>query len=552
VAALREIAARLRLSGDNPFRARAYAAGASAIEGLSDAELRRRLRRDTLTDIEGIGAAISGVVAELARHGRSDVLDRLRASAPAALIELSQVPGISRLRARKLHDALGVGSVDELREAARAGRIRTVKGFGPKTEAAILAALDAYAESSRVLRLIDAREEAERLADFVRSQPGVSAVEVAGGVRRWEEEIGELTLVVAVAGEPTPVAAHVAHYPPLARVERAEVGRLVARLASGVRVDLRFVPTARRGVALLEETGPPAHVSTLQDLAAQRGVDWNSLSAPDESAVYAAAGVAVVAPEARAWAPLPPPADLEDLVTAADIRGLVHCHTTESDGRHTLEQMARAADALGFAYMTVTDHSPAASYAGGLTVDRLRAQWDEIARVQERVRVRLLRGTESDILADGSLDYPDAILEQLDGIIASIHARHRMDAAAMTERLLRAMKLPVFKIWGHPLGRLVLRRPPIPCDLAAVLDAAAGGRVAIELSGDPYRLDLPPAWIPAARARRIPFVISTDAHATGDFDNLAYGVAMARRGGVRRHEVLNAQSCDAFRAAVRP
>jgi DNA polymerase (family 10) len=214
--------------------------------------------------------------------------------------------------------------------------------------------------------------------------------------------------------------------------------------------------------------------------------------------------------------------------------------------------MAEAADARGARYLTVTDHSPTAYYAGGLTIDRLREQWDEIARVQETVKVRLLRGTESDILADGGLDYPDAVLEQLDVIIASIHGRYRMDAAAMTARLVRAMRLPVFKIWGHALGRLVLRRDPIACDVEAVLDAVAASKAAIEISGDPYRLDLPPAWIPAARRRGIRFVVSTDAHATTDLDNVDYGVAMARRGGVRRGEVLNALSAAEFRAAVHP
>jgi DNA polymerase (family X) len=200
----------------------------------------------------------------------------------------------------------------------------------------------------------------------------------------------------------------------------------------------------------------------------------------------------------------------------------------------------------------VTDHSPTASYAGGLSIDRLRRQWDEIERVQETVKVRLLRGAESDILADGALDYPDSVLEELDVVIASIHGRHRMDAAAMTARLVRAMQLPVFKIWGHPLGRLILRREPIACDVEAVLDAVAGSRTAIEISGDPYRLDLPPAWIPAARRRGIRFVISTDAHGIADLDNVEYGIALARRGGVTRDEVLNALPADAFRAAVRP
>jgi DNA polymerase (family 10) len=302
----------------------------------------------------------------------------------------------------------------------------------------------------------------------------------------------------------------------------------------------------------VEETGPPAHVEKLRALAGKRGLSWDAIAAPEESSLYGALDLSVVPVEAREWSAVPPAADLDDLISEGDLQGGVHCHTSYSDGRDTIEDMARAADARGLRYLTITDHSPSAAYAGGLGIDRLRQQWDEISRVQEKVKVRLLRGTESDILADGGLDYPDSVLDGLDVIIASIHGRHRMDGAAMTARLLRAVSLPAFKIWGHPLGRLILRREPIDCDVEAVLDAVARSRCAVEISGDPYRLDLPPAWIPAARRRGIRFVISTDAHAVGDLDNVKYGIAMARRGGVRRAEVLNALPPAEFRDAVRP
>jgi DNA polymerase (family 10) len=234
------------------------------------------------------------------------------------------------------------------------------------------------------------------------------------------------------------------------------------------------------------------------------------------------------------------------------VRGLVHCHTVYSDGRHSIEAMARAADALGMEYLTITDHSPAAHYANGLTVDRLRAQWEEIARVQEIVGVRLLRGTECDILEDGQLDHDDRVLEQLDVVIASVHNRHRLDREAMTRRLVAAMRHPMFKIWGHPLGRYVRSRPPVDCDVLAVLDAAAESRVAIEVNGDPHRLDLAPEWQREASARGIPFVVSTDAHSTRQFENLAYGIDMARRGWLTAAQILNCRSAEAFAAAVRP
>jgi DNA polymerase (family 10) len=244
--------------------------------------------------------------------------------------------------------------------------------------------------------------------------------------------------------------------------------------------------------------------------------------------------------------------ELPELVTLADLRGAVHCHTDASDGRHTLEQMARAADALGLSYMTVTDHSPAAHYANGLSAERLRRQWDEIARVQERVSVRLLRGVECDILEDGSLDCAPALIEELDVVIASIHRRHRMDRAQMTKRIVTAMRQPWFKVWGHGLGRYVLTRPPVDCDMDAVLDAVAASRAAIEVNGDPRRLDLEPRWQREARLRGIRFVLSCDAHSTRGLQNLRHAVDMARRGGLARTDVLNTLPVDAFRAEVRP
>jgi DNA polymerase (family 10) len=242
----------------------------------------------------------------------------------------------------------------------------------------------------------------------------------------------------------------------------------------------------------------------------------------------------------------------DGLLEADQIRGLVHCHTTYSDGKESVLDMARAAHALGMQYITITDHSPSAHYAGGVALDRLKAQWDEIAAAEEAVPIRILRGTESDILRDGSLDYPDSVLEQFDVVIASIHARHRLSREEMTQRLERALALPLFKIWGHGLGRILNHREPIDCDVLAVLDALARSRGAVEINADPHRLDLPPAWIPAARERGLPFVVSVDAHSSRGFGVLPFGVTMARRGGLTSNEVLNTLPADEFAKRVRP
>jgi len=300
-------------------------------------------------------------------------------------------------------------------------------------------------------------------------------------------------------------------------------------------------------------------LAALGSRAAARGFALQGRAAvrvfESEAALYAALELSCVPPELRIGAGELEHAETEDfgdLVSERDIRGLVHCHTNYSDGQNSVLEMAQAAHALGMKYITITDHSPSARYANGVAQDRLEAQWDEIAAAQAAVPIRILRGTEADILADGSLDYPDRILEQFDVVIASIHARHRMDRSAMTARLVRALSLPIFKIWGHGLGRILNHREPIDCDVLAVLDALSGSRGAIELNGDPHRLDLPPAWIPAARERNIPFVISVDAHSTRGFDVLRYGTTMARRGGLRRRDVLNTEDTERFLALVRP
>jgi len=340
--------------------------------------------------------------------------------------------------------------------------------------------------------------------------------------------------------------------PLLANVTSRDRAGFEGSLATGLPVRAHVVPRRAYAATLLRATGSQAHVQQLERMA---GGDLPS-AAGSEAEIYRHLGLPFIPPELRegegeieaALASALP----DDLVTAADIRGAVHCHTVYSDGQHTVAEMARAADALGLEYLTITDHSPSAAYAGGLSIDRLKAQWDEIARVQETVTVRLLRGTESDILADGSLDYPDTVLAELDVIIASIHRRHRMSATDMTERLVRAMALPCFKIWGHALGRLVLSRPPVECRVEDVLDAVAASRAAVEINGDPRRLDLAPRWLRAARERGIRFVVSTDAHSVAELANVRYGVAMARRGWVRRHEVLNTLGVREFALAVAP
>jgi len=552
VRALREMAGLLDASGQETFKARAYARGAEVLERL-DVDLGDLVARRRLTSLPGIGPALAAMITDLHETGRSEALEEQRRRVPAVAVELSRIPRLGLDKIAALHAALGVKTIDDLEAACVAGRVRSVKGIGEKTERRILEAIRRLREpeAQRVL-LPEALAIADAMRAHLDKAPTGASAEVAGELRRWTESIGELSLIIG-SERPADALKHALRAPLLAEVTSRDKDSLQGRLASGLPVRVHVVSPAAYAPALLRATGSAAHVQHLERLARERGV---RLEGDSEADIYRTLGLPFIPPElreaegeidaARAGA-LP-----GDLVTAEDLKGFVHCHTVYSDGQHTVEQMARAADALGMEYMTITDHSPAAAYAGGLSVDRLKAQWEEIARVQERVSVRLLRGTESDILADGSLDYPDAILEQLDVVIASIHRRHRMDAGQMTERLIRTMRLPCFKIWGHALGRLILSRPPVECRVEEVLDAVAAGRAAVEINGDPKRLDLAPHWLKAARERGIRFVVSTDAHSVGELGNVRYGVPMARRGWVRRDEVLNTRSAAEFVQAVAP
>jgi len=358
---------------------------------------------------------------------------------------------------------------------------------------------------------------------------------------------------------------HFLTFPLIASIDAQTVDQASVKLSDGMSLVLMIAPPKTYWNLLHHETGSEAHLQRLAVVARKKGIEFarthmkargRVLKVESESDIYKHLGMQYVIPELRedhgeieaALSQKIP----DDLITIEDIKGMVHCHTTYSDGRNTVEEMARAAEAMGMKYMTITDHSPTAHYANGLSIDRLKRQQDEIARVQEKVKIKLLRGTESDILRDGELDYPDNILEQFDVIIASIHNRYKLDEDQMTRRVINAMKNPLFKIWGHPSGRLVGRRPPVACRYEEILDVIAESGAAIEISGDPHRLDMEPRWTREARKRGTRFVISTDAHSISDLYNLKFGIGIARRAGVRRGEVLNTLSPKEFQASVRP
>ena len=572
-AALQEISALLELKGGTDrFKARAYQTGARVVGGMSE-DIGEAVLGNRLTSMRGIGDALASQIEQLYLSGESSVLRGLRQEFPPGIIELSGVPGLSIGKIKSLHEALGVKSIAELKAAAEAGKIRNIKGFGARTEQKLLETITndhRKGKTEERLHLHRALQTAQQLASYLQAARDTADITFAGSLRRWKETVGTIR-IVANTKRPAPLIEHFLRFPLIVEViERMEEACTV-RLAEGARVSLVAARPPEFALALLTETGSKAHVNKLHQIAndgsnrpeakgkRSKTAGRNSARSTElqtEEDIYDQLGMQYIPPELRedegeieaALAGKLP----EDLVTLEDIRGMIHCHTTYSDGKHSIEEMVRAAEAMGMKYITITDHSPTAFYAGGVTLDRLKRQWHEIDEVQEKVGIKILRGTESDIVADGRLDYPDRILEQFDVIVASIHSRYKMDSAKMTKRILTAMRQPVFKIWGHALGRLIQRRPPFECDIERILDVIAESRAAIEVNGDPYRLDMEPRWIREARKRKIKFVISVDAHSMGALNNLKFGVGIARRGWLRKSEVLNTLGTRAFVNAVRP
>jgi len=566
VAALREIGLLLGLTSGDQFRSRAYAKAAQAVAEI-DKDFETLVEQKRLTEIKGLGQSMAAVIEELYSTGRSSLLDRLRADQPSGVLELSQIPGLTLKKIKQINEALGIGSIEQLKKAIEAGKIRELPGFGAKKESALLEQISRYENRDNRILLIHALRIGEKVIDHMRGHSDLVHADLAGSSRRWKETVSSIRITASTNGKTEILVKHFLGFPLIAQIESQTKGAAAVRLIEGIEVFFSVAKPREYWNLLHQETGSQAHLKKLQGIAARKGIKLSPtrvevartrkvLRVEGEPDIYRHLDMQYVPPELREDLGEIPAALShsipDDLITLKDIKGMVHCHTTYSDGRNTVQEMARAAEALGMKYMTITDHSPTAHYANGLTVDRLSRQWDEISRVQEGVSIKLLRGTESDILRDGSLDYPDQVLEQFDVIIASIHNRYKLDEDEMTKRVINAMKNPFFKVWGHPLGRLVQRRPPISCRVEEILDVIAESDAAIEISGDPHRLDMEPRWTMEARKRRIKFVISTDAHSVSDLENLKFGIGLARRAGIRRPEVLNTLGAKPFQKSVKP
>ena len=556
--ALDEIGLLLELAGENPFKSRAYASGARILRSL-DADLAELIRTQQLGRLKGIGPALADKIAILASTGSLPYLDTLRTQVPSGLLDWLKVPGLGPKKARVIHVTLGIATLDELEAAARAGKLRDLGGFGDQTEKKILEGIERVrSHAGRFLRPI-VLAEAGRLVARVSSVPGVIRAEVAGSVRRCVETSKDIDIVVAAA-DAGPVMDAFVSDPGVAEVTGRGPTKCSVRLSSGPAVDLRVVPEASFGAAMCYFTGSKAHNVALRGRALRRGLSLNEyaltrtgdggvIPCPDEATVYAALGLPFIPPELREDAGEIEAAEagrLPKLLEASDLRGILHCHSTWSDGVATIQEMADAARALGAGYLGLCDHSRSAAYAGGMSIERVREQHAEIERINGAYggAFRVLRGIEVDILADGTLDYPDEVLAGFELVVASVHSRFQLSAEEQTARMIRAVRSPYVDIVGHPTGRILLTRDGYPLDLDAVVDAAAERGVAVEVNAYPNRLDLAPVPLRRGLSRGLTTSIDPDAHRTDELPFVRYGVETARRGWATAKDVLNARPLD--------
>ncbi|HET9134812.1 MAG TPA: DNA polymerase/3'-5' exonuclease PolX [Gemmatimonadales bacterium] len=556
---LDRIAAYLELKGENPFRVRAFRAAAKTVEGFP-VELDVALADGSLAEAKGIGPAILQVIRELAETGRADLLEELREEVPPGLVEMLGISGLGVAKIRTIHETLGIETLPELEVAARDGRLAALPRFGERTAQNILQGIAFLRQASQWRLAHHARDEARAIAEAFAAVPHVLAVHPAGEVRRGCEVVQDLVFVVVADVPPSEVLAALASTTGVSEIAGGDERRATLRLAGGTTVQVMVTPPMNLGAVLVQATGSDAHLAALAAHARAKGFTlagtalWEGsrfVATPTEEALYAALGLPWIPPELRedgseVGVPVPP------LVTRADLRGFLHCHTTYSDGTNSVADLARACQAAGYGWVGITDHSRAAAYAGGLTVDDLRRQWDEIDAFNAgHEGIRVLKGIESDILADGALDYPDDVLAGFDFIIGSVHSRFNLGEAEMTARFLRAIENPYLTMLGHPTGRLLLQREAYAVDLDAVFEAAGRAGVAIEINADPHRLDLDWRVLRRARSAGVMISIGADAHAIPGLANVDFGVAIARKGGLGPEAILNARDAEGFLAFAR-
>lgn len=537
---LRRYASVLSVQGADRFRLKAYRRAAETIESLDESVSELVSSGSDLTHLPGIGKAISDAITEIVRNGNLSRLDRASATIPTETLELSSRPRLDPKRVARVYKKLGIHSLKELEENLRSGKIR--EALGAPMEFHIRQGLD---ERPRHL-LWSVRETAERIEKYLAELPAVSKVSATGSLRRKKETIGDLNFLVS-GKSASAIFKAFQKFGPVQNVEKRGDTEAAFQLSSGVQVVLKWTKEPDWGVSLIEATGSSKHVEQLVNLAQKQHVSLTQTkgSSPfsDENSVYEALGISFVEPELREGRGEIAAAlegQLPVLVTAADLRGDLHMHTTASDGSNSIEEMAEAARELGYEYISITDHSQSLKITNGLNEKRLREQIEQIDQINSRLKgIRILKSSEVDILQDGSLDYPNSVLKQLDLTICSIHSKFSMNKTQQTERILRAMDNPYFNILGHATGRLLLHREGYELDIDRVVRHAKQAGCFFEINSSPNRLDLSDENAKLAKDAGILIAINTDAHSTRELRFIEAGINQARRAWLSKSEVLN-------------
>ncbi|HZA98780.1 MAG TPA: DNA polymerase/3'-5' exonuclease PolX, partial [Gemmatimonadales bacterium] len=555
---LEQIAAFLELKSENPFRIRAFRTAARAITA-SSGDLRESIEDGSLASVKGVGPATLQIVTELVRTGKASMLEELREKIPPGLVEMLELSGLGVAKIRQIHEVLGIDSLAELEAAAHDGRLAKLPRFGPRTSENILKSIAFLRQASAYRLFHHAADEAEPLRAALERLPGVTNAITAGDVRRRCEVVRELVFVLIAESSPADLFRRLGQLPGVHEFAGQDERRLTLRFAGGATAHIVATTPVNAGAVVVQATGNEAHLRELAAWAGEKGFGLNGaalwrgsqfVATPDEGTFYQALGLSFIPPELREGRGEVAAAAqdrLPRLVEKSDLKGFLHCHTSYSDGHNTVEELALACKQAGYDYLGVTDHSQAASYAGGLQPEDVARQAEEIDQVNSRIEgFRVLKGIEADILQDGSVDYDQRVLERLDFVIASVHSRFNMGEKEMTARILAAMDNPYLTIIGHPTGRLLLSRDPYPVDLDAVLEKAAATGVAVEINGDPHRLDLDWRVLRQARDSGVAISIGADAHSVGGLGYVDNAINMARKGWLAAGDILNARSVGDF------
>ncbi|MFQ3652289.1 MAG: DNA polymerase/3'-5' exonuclease PolX [Gemmataceae bacterium] len=562
-AILNEIGTFLELKGENSFRVNAYLNGARAVSQMEE-DLATVVREGRLTSIAGIGETLRDKITTLVTTGSLAFYEQLKAEIPPGLVDMLRIPGLGPKKVKTLHEQLGIDTLDKLRQACESGAVANLKGFGAKTQSKILEGLSFLNEIGQRVRLDQADYLAQGLLDGLTGLPGIQRLAVCGSIRRRRETAKDIDLLVSAA-DAAPIMERFVRLPGVLQVTAqgpTKSSVLVRRtMPSGSTVtlnaDLRVVQERHFPFALHYFTGSKDHGKAMRQRAIQHGLKLNeyelagqngSIPCADEADIFKALGLAYIPPELREDTGELLAAEngtLPRLIEVKDICGVFHNHTTASDGTANLEEMARAAQALGWSYLGIADHSQSLTIANGLSPQRLLDQIEQIDRLNRKLDgIRLFKGSEVDILEDGSLDYDDDLLAKLDYVVASVHLNFNLPREQMTQRILRAIRHPRVTMLGHATGRLLLRRDAYQVDLEAVLQAAAQEGTLIEINADPHRLDLDWTHCKRAKALGVRLVINPDAHSPAGLANYRYGVDVARRGWLERQQVFNTLNAD--------